>query len=165
MEVCTKQGQGSNFDFLNMTSFSPNLINIGTGKDKTILNYANFLKTQINYYPSVNFDLSKPNGTKRKVLDVSIAKKLGWIAKTSLKEGTVKTEFYNAETSLKVKEVTIAETPQGDISVVTSLSDYQEFDGIKVAGKMVQSGGGQTAEFKLISYTPNKSFNKEYLGQ
>ena len=74
-----------------MNKESPNLINIGTGKDKTILNYANFLKTQINYYPSVNFDLSKPNGTKRKVLDVSIAKKLGWIAKTSLKEGTVKT--------------------------------------------------------------------------
>ncbi len=74
-----------------MNKNSPNLINIGTGKDKTILNYANFLKTQINYYPSVNFDLSKPNGTKRKVLDVSIAKKLGWIAKTSLKEGTVKT--------------------------------------------------------------------------
>jgi GDP-L-fucose synthase len=74
-----------------MNKNSPNLINIGTGKDKTILNYANFLKTQINYYPSVNFDLSKPNGTKRKVLDVSIAKKLGWIAKTSLKKGTVKT--------------------------------------------------------------------------
>ena len=74
-----------------MNKESPNLINIGTGKDKTILNYANFLKTQINYYPSLNFNLSKPNGTKRKVLDVSIAKKLGWIAKTSLKEGTVKT--------------------------------------------------------------------------
>jgi len=35
--------------------------------------------------------LSKPNGTKRKVLDISIAKKLGWVAKTTLKDGTKKT--------------------------------------------------------------------------
>ncbi len=74
-----------------MNKKSPSLINIGTGKDKTILQYLNFLKKQINYYPSTKFDLSKPNGTKRKVLDISIAKKLGWVAKTTLKDGTKKT--------------------------------------------------------------------------
>ena len=73
-----------------MNKKSPSLINIGTGKDKTILQYLNFLKKQINYYPSTKFDLSKPNGTKRKVLDISIAKKLGWVAKTTLKDGTKK---------------------------------------------------------------------------
>tara|TARA_B100000902_G_scaffold162641_1_gene157933 strand:+ start:721 stop:1647 length:927 start_codon:yes stop_codon:yes gene_type:complete len=74
-----------------MNKNSPNLINIGTGVDKTILQYLKFLQTQINYYPSIKFDLSKPNGTIRKVLDVSLAKQLGWIAKTSLKEGTTQT--------------------------------------------------------------------------
>ncbi len=74
-----------------MNKKSPNLINIGTGVDKTILQYTKFLQTQLNYYPSIKFDLSKPNGTIRKVLDVSLAKQLGWIAKTSLKDGTIKT--------------------------------------------------------------------------
>jgi len=74
-----------------MNKNSPNLINIGTGVDKTILQYSKFLQTQLNYYPSIKFDLSKPNGTIRKVLDVSLAKQLGWIAKTSLKDGTIKT--------------------------------------------------------------------------
>ncbi len=74
-----------------MNKPSPSLVNIGTGKDKTILQYAKFLQKQINYSTPIKLDLSKPNGTKRKVLDVSLAKKLGWTFKTNLKQGTEKT--------------------------------------------------------------------------
>tara|TARA_A100000164_G_scaffold183878_1_gene163253 strand:+ start:2122 stop:3048 length:927 start_codon:yes stop_codon:yes gene_type:complete len=74
-----------------MNKPSPSLVNIGTGIDKTILQYAKFLQRQINYFSTITLDLSKPNGTKRKVLDVSLAKKLGWTFKTNLEQGTAKT--------------------------------------------------------------------------
>jgi len=63
-----------------------NIINIGTGKDYTIKYYARLLLSQI--YPNnkikILTDSSKPNGTLRKVLDVSTAKKYGWKAKKKL---------------------------------------------------------------------------------
>jgi len=39
----------------------------------------------------IKFDLSKPNGVRRKILDISLAKKYGWISKTDLKSGFLKT--------------------------------------------------------------------------
>ena len=72
------------------------LINIGSGKDFTIKQYAQLMlnilipKNKIK----IGFDLSKPNGTPRKVLDISLAKKYGWRAKIKLKEAILKT-YYN----------------------------------------------------------------------
>ena len=72
------------------------LINIGTGKDFTIKQYAQLMlnilipKNKIK----IVFDLSKPNGTPRKVLDISLAKKYGWRPKIKLKEAILKT-YYN----------------------------------------------------------------------
>ena len=64
------------------------LINIGTGRDKTIKEYAHFLRDLI--YPNVKiiFDKSTGDGTPRKLLDITVAKKYGWQAQTSLLEGT-----------------------------------------------------------------------------
>ena len=63
-------------------------INIGTGKDLTIKEYANLLLKII--YPGkkvkIKFDKSKPNGTPRKVLNINLAKKYGWVAKTDIKK-------------------------------------------------------------------------------
>ena len=63
-------------------------INIGTGKDYSIEQYAKILLKII--YPEkkvrIIFDKSKPNGTPRKVLDISLAKKYGWRAQTNIKE-------------------------------------------------------------------------------
>jgi GDP-L-fucose synthase len=63
-------------------------INIGTGKDYSIEQYAKILLKII--YPEkkvkIVFDKSKPNGTPRKVLDISLAKKYGWRAQTNIKE-------------------------------------------------------------------------------
>ena len=63
-------------------------INIGIGKDYSIEQYAKILLKII--YPEkkvkIVFDKSKPNGTPRKVLDISLAKKYGWRAQTNIKE-------------------------------------------------------------------------------
>ena len=72
--------------FMNK-KFKETVINIGTGKDYTIKEYAKKILKLIlpNKKILIKFDKSKPNGTPRKVLDVSIAKKHGWKSKTSLK--------------------------------------------------------------------------------
>ena len=63
------------------------LINIGTGKDKTIEQYAEFIIKKLGLKIKINFDTKKPDGTARKLLDISIAKKYGWFPKISLSEG------------------------------------------------------------------------------
>ena len=63
------------------------LINIGTGKDMTILNYVKFILKKLDLDIKINLIKSKPDGVYKKLLDVSRARKYGWIAKTSLEEG------------------------------------------------------------------------------
>ena len=62
------------------------LINIGSGKDYKIKEYVKIFSKVItpNLSFKIKYDLSKPNGTPRKVLDVSLAKKYGWTKKTEL---------------------------------------------------------------------------------
>jgi len=71
-----------------------NLINIGVGKDYTIKQYAEFISRYLNYPIQIKFDNTKPDGTKRKLLDISIAKRYGWSPKVSLKSGFFKTIKY-----------------------------------------------------------------------
>ena len=69
------------------------LINIGTGKDFRINDYAKIVLKIIvpNKRIKIIYDSSKPNGTPRKLLDISLAKKYGWRAKTDLKDAIKKT--------------------------------------------------------------------------
>ena len=69
------------------------LINIGSGKDFSIKEYAQIiLKTIIpNKNIKIKYDLSKPNGTPRKLLSISLAKKYGWKAKMKLKDSILLT--------------------------------------------------------------------------
>ena len=69
------------------------VVNIGTGNDYTIKEYAKKILSQIipNKKILSKYDLRKPNGTPRKVLDVSLAKKYGWCSKTKLNEAILKT--------------------------------------------------------------------------
>ena len=69
------------------------LINIGTGKEDTIKRITElFLKTLLpNKKIKIKFDKSKPNGIKRKVLDISLAKKYGWAAKNKIKQAIINT--------------------------------------------------------------------------
>ncbi len=63
------------------------LINIGSGKDMRIKDYAKFIIKKLNLDVKLKFNLSKPDGVYRKLLDISLAKKYGWKSKTSLSNG------------------------------------------------------------------------------
>jgi GDP-L-fucose synthase len=63
------------------------LVNIGTGQDITIAEFARVVAATLGYTGAVGFDTTKPDGTPRKLLDVSRLAALGWRARTSLEEG------------------------------------------------------------------------------
>jgi GDP-L-fucose synthase len=63
------------------------LLNIGTGKDITILELAQLIAEVVGFEGSIELDRSKPDGTPRKLLDVFRLQKQGWVAQTSLREG------------------------------------------------------------------------------
>jgi GDP-L-fucose synthase len=66
---------------------TPALLNIGTGKDITIKELADLIKEIVRFKGEIVWDSSKPDGTPRKLLDVSRMKGLGWKARISLKNG------------------------------------------------------------------------------
>ena len=78
--------------FMNL-SIKETIVNIGTGKDHSIYSYAKEIIKLIipNKKIKIKYDLAKPNGTPRKVLDIKLAKKYGWKAKTNLKKAILKT--------------------------------------------------------------------------
>ncbi|HEY0608148.1 MAG TPA: GDP-L-fucose synthase [Chitinophaga sp.] len=65
------------------------LVNIGTGEDLTIRELAETVKEVVCFEGSLEFDTSKPDGTPRKLMDVSKLHSLGWKHSTGLKEGIV----------------------------------------------------------------------------
>jgi GDP-L-fucose synthase len=65
----------------------PGLVNIGIGEDISIGELANLIKTIVGYQGEIVFDSSRPDGTPRKLMDVSKLNGLGWKAKIGLKEG------------------------------------------------------------------------------
>ena len=65
----------------------PAPINVGTGVDLSIRELAQVVCEVVGFEGELVFDTSKPDGTPRKLLDVSILTALGWMAKTSLEEG------------------------------------------------------------------------------
>ena len=69
---------------------SSEIINIGTGKDLTIRELAEKVKKIVGFKGKIRWDVSKPDGTKRKKLDVSRLKKTGWKPKTELEPGIKK---------------------------------------------------------------------------
>ncbi|MHB1048549.1 MAG: GDP-L-fucose synthase family protein [Bacteroidota bacterium] len=77
--------------YLMNTYEGDDFVNIGVGQDITILELAELIKTEVGFTGTLLFDASKPDGTPRKLLDVSKIHSLGWTAKTSLKDGLKKT--------------------------------------------------------------------------
>ncbi|TFW58605.1 GDP-L-fucose synthase [Bradyrhizobium sp. MOS001] len=72
---------------LMKTYSSAELVNIGTGEDITIAEFARVVADIVGYGGEISFDTSRPDGTPRKLLDVSRLAKLGWRATTSLEDG------------------------------------------------------------------------------
>lgn len=69
---------------------SSDIINVGTGEDLSINQLACMVKEVVGFKGGIRFDASKPDGTPRKLLDVSKMKALGWQPKTPVKEGLLK---------------------------------------------------------------------------
>ena len=72
---------------LMKTYSNQDMVNIGTGEDITIAEFARLVAKAVGYTGAISFDHSRPDGTPRKLLDVSRLAKLGWQARTSLEEG------------------------------------------------------------------------------
>jgi GDP-L-fucose synthase len=70
---------------------APPLINIGSGQDQTIRETAELVMNVLDYQGELVFDTSRPDGTPRKLLDVSKINSLGWRAATPLADGIRKT--------------------------------------------------------------------------
>ncbi len=69
------------------TNMQPPLINIGCGNDLTVRELAETIARVVGFKGELRFDASKPDGTPRKLLDVSRMEKLGWRPKVSLADG------------------------------------------------------------------------------
>ncbi len=69
----------------------PEIVNVGTGTDVTIRELAEMIQQATGYQGRVAFDETKPDGTLRKLLDVSKLTSLGWTARTPLREGIAST--------------------------------------------------------------------------
>ena len=71
---------------------SPDVINVGTGQDVTIEELAETVADVVGFKGEIVWDISKPNGTPRKVLNIEKIETLGWKPKISLKDG-IKTTY------------------------------------------------------------------------
>ncbi|MCK1303425.1 GDP-L-fucose synthase [Bradyrhizobium sp. 24] len=83
---------------LMKTYSGADLVNIGTGEDITIAEFARVVAKIVGYRGGISFDTSRPDGTPRKLLDVSRLDELGWHTTTSLENGLKRVyEAYRAE--------------------------------------------------------------------
>ena len=67
--------------------FNPPLINLGAGGDIKIFDLARLIKEIVGYEGAIQFDVTRPDGTPKKLMDDSRLKTLGWSAKTDLRQG------------------------------------------------------------------------------
>lgn len=76
---------------------SPDPINIGCGEDVSIKELAEIIASAVGYSGTLEFDISKPDGTPRKLLDISKLEALGWSPSISLEEGIKETYAWYLE--------------------------------------------------------------------
>jgi GDP-L-fucose synthase len=77
--------------FLLQNYNEPGFVNIGCGTDITIKDLAEMIVQGVEYKGQLIFDTTKPDGTPRKLLDITKLKRIGWLPKISLKNGLKKT--------------------------------------------------------------------------
>ena len=85
--------------FLMQRYDSGEIVNVGAGKDMTIAELAALIASVVGYVGDLAFDSSKPDGTPRKLLDVSRMTALGWRPRIPLREGIAKTYQWFLENS------------------------------------------------------------------
>jgi GDP-L-fucose synthase len=89
--------------FLMQTYDDPEFVNVGTGQEVSIKELALMIKAVVGFAGELIFDPTKPDGTPRKLLDLSKLEKTGWRAKTSLKEGLEQTYQWFTEHSETIR--------------------------------------------------------------
>jgi GDP-L-fucose synthase len=82
---------------------SPEIINVGRGDDLSIADLARLVSKVVGYRGELAFDRSKPDGTPRKLLDVSRCRALGWEARTSLEDGIEATYRWYLDHALEAR--------------------------------------------------------------
>jgi GDP-L-fucose synthase len=87
--------------------FEENLYNVGTGEDLTIKSLAELIQKAVGHQGKIIWDSSKPDGTPRKLLDVSKMTAQGWKAKISLEDGIKSTYEWFLENASSYKQVKI----------------------------------------------------------
>jgi GDP-L-fucose synthase len=87
--------------------FQDNLYNVGTGSDLTIKDLAELIQKAVSHVGEIHWDSSKPDGTPRKLMDVSKMEQAGWKAKISLEEGIESTYQWFLDHQDSFKEVKI----------------------------------------------------------
>ena len=87
--------------FLMQNYSSKDIINVGTGEDIAIADLARLICDIVGYKGELVFDTSKPDGTPRKLLDVSRLAAAGWKARTSLRDGIAETYRWYLEQAAK----------------------------------------------------------------
>jgi GDP-L-fucose synthase len=84
--------------FLMLQYDSPEIVNVGTGEDVTIRELSAMIQRVTGFQGRLVFDASKPDGTPRKLLDVSKINALGWCASVALESGLARTyEWYRSQ--------------------------------------------------------------------
>ncbi|MCB0686794.1 MAG: GDP-L-fucose synthase, partial [Saprospiraceae bacterium] len=73
--------------FLMQNYSDPGFVNVGVGEDISILDLAKLIGRIVDYQGKIENDLTKPDGTPRKLMDVSKINNLGWKARIDLEEG------------------------------------------------------------------------------
>lgn len=89
------------------TSLKESLYNVGSGIDITIKDLANLIQDITGHKGEILWDSNKPNGTPRKLMDVSKFRKYGWESKISLQEGALKTYRWFVENQQHIRTVVI----------------------------------------------------------
>ena len=85
--------------------FEPPLVNIGVGSDVTIAELAELVRATTGYAGDITYDTSKPDGTPRKLMDVSLLSRTGWRATTPLAKGlhSAYAEFVQSEAGTRAE--------------------------------------------------------------
>jgi GDP-L-fucose synthase len=93
--------------FLMLRYSSAEPINVGTGYDISITELAHLIEEVVGYRGSIRYDSSKPDGTPRKLLDVTRIHALGWKARISLLEGIEQTYSWYLDQQSSLNETAI----------------------------------------------------------
>jgi GDP-L-fucose synthase len=91
---------------------SENLYNVGSGDDIEMKELALLVQRIVNHKGKILWDVSKPDGTPRKLMDVSKLNKLGWRQTVGLEEGIKKTYDWFLQNISTIKETTISNLMQ-----------------------------------------------------